>query len=307
VISTISAPELPVPRLYSGKVRDTYDLGGDRLLMVASDRISAFDVILPTSIAGKGEVLTQLSLYWFQQMNSVVQNHLTGELVADLGWDSALTSRLASRSMIVQKADRVPVECVVRGYLAGSAWVEYQKSGTVAGHTLPSELQLSSQLPTPIFTPARKSDAGHDENITRAQLRDDIGAGLAARLEELSIAIYRRAAGHAAKRGVIIADTKFEFGFINGTLALIDELITPDSSRFWDATLWRPGRESDSWDKQYVRNWLLGSGWNREAPGPKLPIEVVDGTRRRYREAFQRITGVTINQWLSRETEEPTA
>lgn len=301
-----NAPILPVPCVYSGKVRDTFALDEDRLLMVASDRISAFDVILPTTITGKGEVLTQLSLYWFRLMTPLLPNHLTGESVADLGWSHELTRQLASRSMIVHKADRVPVECVVRGYLAGSAWVEYQKYGSVGGHELPSDLRQSDRLPEPIFTPARKNDAGHDENITRAQLRDDVGADLAAQLERLSLAVYRRAAEHAVTRGVIIADTKFEFGFIDGTLSLIDELITPDSSRFWDGSLWQPGHEAESWDKQYVRNWLIDSGWNREPPAPVLPPAIVDGTRHRYREAFLRITGCTIDEWIERENEETT-
>lgn len=298
---------LPVSRIYSGKVRDTYDLGEDRLLLVASDRISAFDVILPTTIPGKGEVLTQLSLYWFGRLESMFPNHLAGESVADLTWSNDLTTFLSARSMVVRKAERIPIECVVRGYLAGSGWAEYRQTGSVAGHSLPPNLERSGRLPEPLFTPARKNDAGHDQNITRAQLRDDVGAELATRLEEASIAIYQQAASHAASNGVILADTKLEFGFIDGTLSLIDELITPDSSRFWDASAWRAGQEAESWDKQYVRNWLIESGWNREAPGPDLPQEVIDDTRRRYLEAFRRLTGRSLNRWLDREGEEETA
>jgi len=296
----------PAPLVYSGKVRDTYDLGDGRLLMVASDRLSAFDVILPTVIQGKGEVLTQLSLYWFGQMESLIPNHLTGESVAELDWSAELTTAIASRSMIVHAAERIPVECVVRGYLAGSGWLEYQKSGSIAGHALPPNLQKSSRLAEPIFTPARKNDAGHDENITLAQLRNDIGEVLATQLEEVSLAIYLRAARHAAARGVIIADTKFEFGYINGEFSLIDELLTPDSSRFWDASTWQPGRESDSWDKQFVRDWLNDCGWNKESPAPELPPDIVRGTRSRYLEAFHKITGQTLDGWLAREPEETT-
>ncbi len=268
--------------------------------MVASDRISAFDVILPSLVPGKGEVLTQLSKFWFARIADLVPNHLTGETVADLHWEQDLTESIEARSMIVKSAERVPIECVVRGYLAGSGWVEYEKSGSVAGHQLPTGLLKSSQLPEPIFTPARKNDTGHDENITLAQLRDDIGDDLAAQLEEISIEIYRKAATHAATKGVIIADTKFEFGYINGRLSLIDEVLTPDSSRFWDAETWQPGSEADSWDKQFVRNWLLESGWDKEPPGPELPSSVIDGTSARYKDAFARLTGESLDSWLGR-------
>ncbi len=295
------------PLVYSGKVRDTYDLGDGRLLMVASDRLSAFDVVLPTTIPGKGVVLTQLSSFWFGKASALVPNHLTGETVADLDWDPALMDVLAGRSMIVRRAERIPVECVVRGYLAGSGWAEYQRVGSVAGHNLPGGLRKSDQLPEPIFTPARKNDQGHDENITVAHLREDVGADLAGQLEQMSLALYSLAARHAAEKGVLIADTKFEFGFIDGKFSLIDELLTPDSSRFWDASTWHPGREPDSWDKQFVRNWLIDSGWDREAPGPELPAEIVEGTRARYFDAFARLTGQSLDQWLSQGREETTA
>jgi phosphoribosylaminoimidazole-succinocarboxamide synthase len=290
----------PAPLVYSGKVRDTYELSNGRLLMVASDRISAFDVILPATIPGKGEILTQLSLFWFEQTESLIPNHLTGESVADLAWSDESTEALERRSMVVHQAERIPVECVVRGYLAGSGWAEYKRTGSVAGHTLPANLRVGSRLPAPVFTPARKNDGGHDENITRADLEYDIGSEIATRLETVSLSIYQQAAESAAARGVIIADTKFEFGFIDGHLTLIDEVLTPDSSRFWDTSTWQPGREPDSWDKQYLRNWLVESGWDREPPAPALPDEVIQGTRSRYLEAFQRLTGLTLHEWLGR-------
>jgi phosphoribosylaminoimidazole-succinocarboxamide synthase len=295
------------PLVYSGKVRDTYELSNRRLLMVASDRVSAFDVVLPATIPGKGEILTQLSLFWFEQTESLIPNHLTGESVADLGWPNELTNAFERRSMVVHQAERIPVECVVRGYLAGSGWAEHNRTGSVAGHTLPANLQVGSRLPAPIFTPARKNDAGHDENITRADLENDIGSEIATRLETVSLSLYQRAAESAVARGVIIADTKFEFGFIDGRLTLIDEVLTPDSSRFWDTSTWQPGREPDSWDKQYLRNWLVESGWDRELPAPALPDEVIQGTRSRYLEAFQRLTGLTLHEWLSRDRVEARA
>jgi phosphoribosylaminoimidazole-succinocarboxamide synthase len=290
----------PAPLVYSGKVRDTYELGNGRLLMVASDRISAFDVILPATIPGKGEILTQLSLFWFEQTESLIPNHLTGESVADLAWSDESTEALERRSMVVHQAERIPVECVVRGYLAGSGWAEYKRTGSVAGHTLPANLRVGSRLPAPVFTPARKNDGGHDENITREELSNEIGSEIATRLETVSLSIYQQAAESAAARGVIIADTKFEFGFIDGHLTLIDEVLTPDSSRFWDTSTWQPGREPNSWDKQYLRNWLVESGWDREPPAPALPDEVIQGTRSRYLEAFQRLTGLTLHEWLGR-------
>jgi phosphoribosylaminoimidazole-succinocarboxamide synthase len=296
---TASPPSLPAPLVYSGKVRDTYDLGGGRLLMIASDRISAFDVTLPSEIPYKGVVLTQLSRFWFEQTAAIAGNHLTGQRLSDLGWDASLIDPLEDRSMIVRAASRVPIECVVRGYLAGSAWAEYRTTGTVSGHALPAGLELAGRLPTPIFTPARKNESGHDENITLDQLRSDIGAELAELLEGTSFALYEFAADLAASRGVIIADTKFEFGLIDGELAVIDELLTPDSSRFWDASSWQPGREPQSWDKQFVRNWLLAFGWDRDPPGPELPDGVVEGTKARYLEGFERITGRSLDEWLA--------
>ena len=298
--------DIPANLIYRGKVRDTYDLGGDQLLMVASDRISAFDVIMPNPVPGKGAVLTQLSLFWFERTSGIVPNHLSGRTVQSLGWNPAVIDQLAPRSMIVRRAERFPIECVVRGYLAGSGWVEYQANGSVAGHDLPTGMQNSSRLPRPIFTPARKNDDGHDENITVAQMRDDVGADLTDKLQAISLAIYQEAADYALQRGVIIADTKFEFGTIDGEVHLIDEVLTPDSSRFWDAARWTPGTESVSFDKQFVRNWLLGTGWNREAPGPELPDDVIAGTFARYTDAYERLTGIPFENRLAEIAEEST-
>jgi len=276
-----------LPIFRRGKVRDTYVLpDGERLLMVASDRISAFDVVLPTPVPGKGETLTRLSAFWFGQTDGLVANHF---LSTDLPDDDVWHASLAGRAMTVRRAERIDVECVVRGYLAGSAWAEYARSGTVAGESLPMGLERAARLPAPIFTPAIKYDHDHDVTISPSDLREVVGDDLAARLEEASRDLYDAGAAHAAARGMILADTKFEFGWVDGQLTLIDELLTPDSSRYWDAATWRPGIEPDSFDKQFVRNWLLDSGWDRTPPGPELPDEVVAGTVARYREAADRL------------------
>jgi phosphoribosylaminoimidazole-succinocarboxamide synthase len=292
VIEPLSHLELPgVPRFRSGKVRETFDLG-DRLLMVATDRISAFDVVLPTPIPGKGVVLTQLSRLWFDLTVGLVPNHLIG-----IGLDllppefGAYADLLRGRTMIAKKAERIDVECVVRGYLAGSAWAEYAVTGEIAGVRQPTGLVKADRLPAPLFTPAIKNDAGHDVNISVAELVDVVGEGLARRLEEISRDLYGVAADYALARGIILADTKFEFGFVDGELTLIDEVLTPDSSRFWDAAGYQPGVEPASFDKQFVRDWLARSGWNREPPGPELPADVVEGTIARYLEAYRRLTG----------------
>jgi phosphoribosylaminoimidazole-succinocarboxamide synthase len=282
-------PDLPIFR--RGKVRDTYDLG-DRLLMIASDRISAFDVVLPTAIPGKGAVLTQLSRFWFDRTAGLVPNHLVSAseqgLSQQLGPDA---DALRCRAMIVKKAERIDVECVVRGYLAGSAWAEYRAGGTVAGEPLPAGLRQADRLPAPLFTPAAKNDAGHDVNISTSDLADLTGEGLARRLEEVSRDLYGVAADYALSRGIVLADTKFEFGWVDGELTLIDEVLTPDSARFWDAASYEAGTDPPSFDKQYVRDWLARSGWNKEPPGPTLPAEVVAGTLDRYRQALERLTG----------------
>jgi phosphoribosylaminoimidazole-succinocarboxamide synthase len=278
-----------------GKVRDTYVVGDD-LLMVASDRISAFDVILPTPIPNKGVILTQLSRFWFGLTEAIVPNHLITASVDELPDDRAVhAEELQGRAMLVRRAERIDVECVVRGYLAGSAWREYQRFSTMAGEPLPAGLRQAVRFPEPIFTPAMKNDEGHDENISIAHLRELVGWDIAASLETTSLALYSFAAAYALERGIILADTKFEFGWIDGELRLIDEILTPDSSRFWDAALYEPGRDPASFDKQFVRDWLSQSGWNKEPPAPELPSEVVTGTLARYHEAFERLTGSTLS------------
>ena len=279
---------LPTPA-HSGKVRDIYDLG-DTFLMVASDRISAFDWVLPTRIADKGRVLTQLSQFWFGHLQ--VPNHLLTTDLAAIEIPSGLrSSDLAGRSMVVRKCDVVMVECVVRGYLVGSGWKDYQQTGKVCGIQLPTGLVNCSRLPEPIFTPATKATSGHDENISFDQVCKSVGSETAHRLRETSIELYTRAAEHAAAQGIILADTKFEFGWHNGQLLLIDEVLTPDSSRFWPADQYQPGQNQPSFDKQFVREYLETTGWDKNSPPPELPAEIVQQTREKYFEAFLRITG----------------
>jgi phosphoribosylaminoimidazole-succinocarboxamide synthase len=274
-----------------GKVRDIYDMG-DRLLIVASDRLSAFDVVLPTGIQDKGKVLTRLSIFWFNQMESIIGNHL---LETDVGRFPDILAPyrelLKDRSMIVKKAKLIPVECVVRGYLAGSGWKEYQKSGHVCGIPLPTGLLESSKLEEPIFTPTTKADEGHDMNITYAQLVETVGEKTAQKLKDTSIRIYQKACNIAEQRGIIIADTKFEFGIFDGTMILIDEVLTPDSSRFWSKDQFLPGRDQDSYDKQIVRNYLNTLDWDRTYPGPELPPEIAEKTRTRYIEILKILAG----------------
>jgi len=272
-----------------GKVRDIYDLG-DRLLIVATDRLSAFDVVLPTPIPDKGRVLTQLSLFWFEKLANVVPHHVitTSEFTADL---APYASSLAGRAMLVRRTEPIPVECVVRGYISGSGWKDYQKSGAICGVPLPKGLKESDKLPEAIFTPSTKATTGHDENISFAETASRIGQNLAERLRDTSLELYRRAAEHAAQNGIIIADTKFEFGLLNGELIWIDEALTPDSSRFWPSADYEPGKAQSSFDKQYVRDYLERIGWNKRPPAPDLPGDIVAATRDKYREAYQRITG----------------
>ena len=275
-----------------GKVRDLYDLGDDRLLMVASDRLSAFDVVLPDPIPHKGEVLTKLSLYWFDKLRKVAASHLISANVDDLPEQFAdQRDWLRGRSMIVRKAQVFPVECIVRGYLAGSGWKEYRESGTVCGEYLPPGLQESSLLPEPIFTPSTKAAEGHDINISTDEMLDIIGEERGSQLVEKSIALYAAAREHAASRGIIIADTKFEFGLIDGEVTVVDEVLTPDSSRFWPVAGYEPGRVQPSFDKQYVRDWLEESGWDKEPPAPRLPDEVIARTAEKYVQAYELITG----------------
>lgn len=289
--------DLPgVPLFRRGKVRDTFDLG-DRLLMVSSDRVSAFDVIMPNGIPGKGMVLTQLSNFWFARTKNIVRNHLLATDPADFPEElQQYADLLRGRAVLVRKAERIDIECVVRGYLSGSAWVEYQRAGTVCGQPLPPGLTESARLPAPIFTPAMKADEGHDENISVERMAELVGAPLTAELERLTRAVYSAAIDYAADRGIIIADTKLEFGILDGAPILIDELLTPDSSRFWEADRWESGRPQDSLDKQPLRDWLLAAGWNREPPAPALPAEVVARMSAKYHTAYERLTGRTLSE-----------
>jgi phosphoribosylaminoimidazole-succinocarboxamide synthase len=275
-----------------GKVRDIFDLG-DSLLIVATDRISAFDVVLPDPIPYKGEVLTKVSLFWFDLLSDIVPNHLLSADECDLpGSLAAHASSLRGRFMLVKKADVFPVECIVRGYLAGSGWKEYQVSGTVCGQELPAGLVESSRLPEPIFTPSTKAAIGdHDENISFERMVEIVGAEHAGRLRDVSLALYSAARDHAASRGIIIADTKFEFGLVDGEITLVDEVLTPDSSRFWPADEYEPGHGQPSFDKQFVRDWLEASGWDKTPPAPSLPEDVIIMTAEKYVEAYEVITG----------------
>ena len=279
-----------LPLIHRGKVRETYEVDSEHLLLVATDRLSAFDVVFDQPIPDKGAVLTRLSAWWFEQLAGLGRSHFVTADPARLP-EPARGPELAQRSMLVRRADRVDAECVVRGYLAGSGWAEYQRAGTVCGHRLPSGLDEASRLPEPIFTPSTKAEVGHDENISREQLAELVGADLARKLEERSIALYLEGARRAESVGLILADTKFEFGWIDGELAVIDEVLTPDSSRFWDGARYAPGASPPSFDKQFVRDFVAASGWNKEPPAPTLPDEVIDGTRDRYVAAFERLTG----------------
>ncbi|MCX8111372.1 MAG: phosphoribosylaminoimidazolesuccinocarboxamide synthase [Syntrophorhabdaceae bacterium] len=274
-----------------GKVRDVYDLG-DRLLIVATDRLSAFDVVLPTGIPGKGKVLTQLSIYWFKQMEGIVENHLIETDVENFPEPlKRYAPMLKDRSMLVKKTKVIPVECVVRGYLAGSGWKDYKETGSICGIKLPPNLIESARLPEAIFTPTTKAEEGHDMAITEKQLIDITGEKLATQLKDLSIAIYNKACHIAEKKGIIIADTKFEFGMIDNRIILIDEILTPDSSRFWSVRDYKPGKSQDSYDKQIVRDYLNTLDWDKQYPGPELPEEIVEKTARRYQEIFEILTG----------------
>ena len=284
--------DLPgVKKLKSGKVREVFDLG-DRLLFVATDRLSAFDVIMPNGIPRKGEVLTQISYFWFAQTESFQPNHLISRANEPVPKNlQPFADKLARRSMIVKKCQPLAVECVVRGYLAGSGWNEYQKSQTICGIKLPSGLKESSELPEPIFTPATKAEAGHDENVSFERAKRIIGDDLAGQARVASLKIYSFARDYASKRGIIIADTKFEFGLDKGKLILIDEALTPDSSRFWPAEDYKPGRSQASFDKQFVRDYLETLDWNKTPPGPMLPPDVVAKTSAKYLDAYERLTG----------------
>ena len=282
-----NCPELNLWR--RGKVRDMYDLG-DSLLMAATDRVSAYDVVMPNPIPQKGQTLTAISLFWFQNTGEIVRNHLLSAEIDQMpDAVQAYRDQLEGRVMRVQKAERIDIECVVRGYISGSAWREYRSEGTVCGEKLPSGLQESERLERPIFTPATKEDTGHDINISRAEMAARVGRELTDRLEDVSGRLYAHAAEYAARRGIVIADTKFEFGTVDGEIVLIDEALTPDSSRFWPLDEYAPGRSQRSFDKQFLRDYLDTLDWDKTPPGPELPDEVIEGTGRRYREAYERL------------------
>ena len=291
-MTTIRETTLP-NRLYQGKVRDTYDLGEGLLLMVATDRISAFDVVLPTGIPEKGAVLCQISEFWFNKTAHIIPNHFVS-LATDRS-DLDLSHEIARRSMVVKRAERIDVECIVRGFITGSAWSEYRRTGTVAGQPMPEGLRDGDMFPEPLFTPSTKAEEGHDENITVAQMEDLVGKELTERLAQASIDVYATARDYAKEKGIIIADTKFEFGIIDGEISLIDEVLTPDSSRFWDMDGYAPGKSQPSYDKQFVRDWLDDAGWDHEPPAPELPGDVVASTAERYLEAYRMLTGNTLS------------
>jgi phosphoribosylaminoimidazole-succinocarboxamide synthase len=290
--NTLTRTDLPRP-VHRGKVRDIYDLG-DALLLVATDRISAFDIVLPGGIPEKGAVLNQMSAFWFGRLAEVVPNHILA-LGTERGrvapYFKDLPHEIARRAMLVRKAQPILVECVVRGYLAGSAWSEYRAQRTIGGRPAPNGLTESQRLQRPLFTPTTKAAQGHDEPLSLQEVEAAVGGDLARRLERLSLDLYTAGDDYARSRGILIADTKFEFGMLEGQVILIDEALTPDSSRFWDAQTYEPGRAQDPLDKQFVRDWLIRSGWSKEPPAPELPAEIVEQTARRYREVFQRLTG----------------
>ena len=296
--TSIESSNIPEPT-HTGKVRDTYDLGNGYLLMIASDRISAYDVVLPTKVPYKGLILSKLSEYWFNNTNHIIPNHFIC-LGDDKSKISTIDTKLPfetfsqdilSRGMVVKRADRIDIECVIRGYITGSAWSEYQKTGTVSGMNMPIGMKEGDPFQEPLFTPTTKAETGHDLPMTRQDVRDAVGDELANRLERVTTDVYMYAHNQCKSKGIIVADTKMEFGIIESELTLIDELITPDSSRFWDKELYLPGKSQPNFDKQYVRDWLTESEWDKEPPGPELPIEVVNKTLDRYIEAYERITG----------------
>jgi len=302
-MSVVLESNLPNPLLHRGKVRDNYELD-EKLLIVATDRISAFDVVLPCGIPDKGAVLNLLSAFWFEKTAHLMPNHLLQVItnVAQLNAyspDISYPSFLAGRSMVVKRVERIPVECVVRGYITGSAWAEYVKSGTIHGNHSLLKLKESQQLPEPLFTPTTKAESGHDEPLSMYEVAQLLGESLAEELKEKSISIYRFAEEYARTRGIIIADSKMEFGLIDNQVILIDELLTPDSSRFWDAGDYEVGHSQPSFDKQMVRDWLATSGWNKEPPAPMLPDDLIQKTSERYREVYQRLTGETLHNTLN--------
>jgi phosphoribosylaminoimidazole-succinocarboxamide synthase len=293
----IDLPGLPAPR--TGKVREVFDLG-DRCLFVASDRISAFDCVMPNGIPNKGQVLNMMSAWWFRRLASVAPNHMVSTRVADFPAElQAHAELLRGRAMIVRKAQVLPVECIVRGYLIGSGWKEYKASGTIGGTALRAGYRMADRLDSPLYTPSTKAETGHDENISFEQTEQIVGPELAAKLRDASLALYSAAAEYALGRGIIIADTKFEFGLVDGELTLVDEALTPDSSRFWPADQYAPGKNPPSYDKQFVRDYLECLDWDKTPPAPALPDNVVERTRAKYLEAFERLTGRTLEAALA--------
>jgi phosphoribosylaminoimidazole-succinocarboxamide synthase len=295
-----SAPALGLSHVHSGKVRDIYAVGDDRLLMVTSDRISAFDVVMAEPIPHKGRVLTAMSAFWFAELSDVVSGHLVSTALADLppsAQAAAVEADLAGRVMLTTKAEMLPVECIVRGYITGSAWKEYRGSGTMHGTRLPADLLESERLPEPVFTPSTKAEQGHDENISFSAAAGLLGEALAAKVRGVSLELYRRGADWARERGIIIADTKFELGLVEGDLVLCDEVLTPDSSRFWPTDAYAPGTTPPSFDKQPVRDYLDGLDWDKRPPPPPLPGDVVSATSSRYVEAYERVTGRSFDDW----------
>jgi phosphoribosylaminoimidazole-succinocarboxamide synthase len=284
-----------LPHIYSGKVRDIYDAGDGRLLMVTSDRLSAFDVVMAEPIPDKGRVLTAMSAFWFEQFDGVVGSHLISTKLSDLPVE--VDPEWEGRVMLCKKAEMLPIECIVRGYITGSAWKEYSRNGTMHGEALPGGLLESAKLPEPVFTPSTKADTGHDENISFEAAAALVGNEMAARVRDVSLELYTRCSEWAAERGIIIADTKFELGLVDGELVLADEVLTPDSSRFWPADRWEPGTTPPSFDKQPVRDFLDDLDWDKQPPPPPLPADVVNATSARYIEAYERITGRSFADW----------
>jgi phosphoribosylaminoimidazole-succinocarboxamide synthase len=280
----------------SGKVREIYDVDDAHLLLVTTDRLSAFDVVLDDPIPGRGTVLTALTQFWLERTADLVPNHLVGWRASELPPGAR---HLAGRAMLVRRLDMIPFECIARGYLVGSGWKEYRSGGTVCGIPLPEGLREADKLPEPLFTPSTKAITGHDENVPESVLVERLGAELAGRLHQLTIGVYSRGAELATSKGILLADTKFEFGMADGRVVLADEVLTPDSSRFWPADQWRPGSSPPSFDKQFVRDWLESTGWDKTAPAPRLPAEVIDGTAARYRDAFERLSGRALDDWLA--------
>ena len=288
-IEKVNLPNL----LYRGKVRDTFPMSDQRLLIVATDRISVFDVVLPSTIPGKGIVLSKISSFWFDLTKDIIPNHLINLAVDSKELD--IDAEILQRGSVVKKAERIDVECVVRGYITGSAWSEYKKTGKVAGYDMPSGLKEGDKFPSPLFTPTTKAEVGHDEPLTMDEVKKMVGNNMADQLESISIEIYNFAHEFALSKSILIADTKMEFGLINGQLSLIDELLTPDSSRFWDLNGYSPGKSQPNFDKQFVRDWVDSSGWDHEPPAPELPSDIINKTQDRYLQAYYKLTGLEIH------------